>query len=59
MEWVAISFSTMEYYSATKKNETMPLAAAWTDLEMTDTKNLSEVSQKERQIPRALTICEI
>ena len=50
---------SMEYYSATKKNETMPLAATWMDLEMTDTKNLSEVNQKERQIPRAITIFEI
>ena len=25
---------TMEYYLAIKKNEIMPLAAAWTDLEI-------------------------
>ena len=33
---------TMEYYSAIKKHEIMPFAAAWMDLE---TLTLSEVSQ--------------
>ena len=33
---------TMEYYSAIKKNEIMPFAATWMDLEMI---TLSEVSQ--------------
>ena len=37
----------VEYYSATKKNEIMPLAATWIDPE---TIILSEVSQKEIQI---------
>ena len=32
----------MEYYSAIKKNETMPFAALWMDLEMI---TLSEVRQ--------------
>ena len=36
----------MEYYSAIKKNEVMPFAATWTDLE---TIILSEVSQKEKE----------
>ena len=36
---------TTEYYSAIKKNEVMPLAATWIDLEMII---LSEVSQKEK-----------
>ena len=36
---------TMEYYSAIKKNEIMPLAATWMDLEFII---LSEVSQKEK-----------
>ena len=36
---------TMEYYSATKKNEIMPFAATWMQLEMII---LSEVSQKEK-----------
>jgi len=35
----------MEYYSAIKKNETMPFAATWMDLETTI---LSEVSQREK-----------
>ena len=35
---------TMEYYSATEKNEIMPFAATWMDLEIII---LSEVSQKE------------
>ena len=36
---------TMEYYSAIKKNEIMPFAARWMDLEIII---LSEVSQKEK-----------
>ena len=36
---------TMEYYSAIKKNKTMPFAATWMELE---TLILSEVSQKEK-----------
>ena len=35
---------TMEYYSATKKNEIMPFAATPVDLEITI---LSEINQKE------------
>ena len=38
---------SMEYYSAIKKNEIMPFAATWMDLEIII---LSEVSQRERQI---------
>ena len=43
---------TMEYYSAIKKNEITPFVATWVDLEITI---LSEVSQKERQIPYDIT----
>ena len=38
---------TVEYYSAFKKNEIMPLAATWMDLEIVI---LSEVSQTEKEI---------
>ena len=37
---------TMEYYSAIKKNEIMPLAATWMQLEIII---LSEVSQTEKE----------
>ena len=46
-EWIKMMWytCTMEYYSAVKKDEVMPFAATWMDLEMTI---LSEVSQKEK-----------
>jgi len=37
---------TMEYYSAIKKNEIMPFAATWMELE---TLILSEMSQKDKK----------
>ena len=43
-EWIKMWYT----YSAIKKNEIMPFAATWMDLEIII---LSEVSQKERQIP--------
>ena len=39
--------STMEYYSAIKKNVIMPFAATWMDLEIAI---LSEASQRRRNI---------
>ena len=38
---------TMEYYSALKKNETVPFAATWMDLEVVI---LSEISQRKTNI---------
>ena len=37
---------TMEYYSAIKKNEIMPFAATWVDLEIT----ILSQTERERQI---------
>ena len=47
----------MEYYSAIKKNEIMPFAATWMDLEIVI---LSEVSQTEKEKYRViLLLCGI
>ena len=48
---------TMKYYSATKKNEIMPFAATWMDLESVIP---SEVSQTEKErYPLTSLICGI
>ena len=48
---------TMEYYSAIKKNEIMPFAATWMDLEIII---LSEVHQREKdKYHMRLFICGI
>ena len=58
-EWIKkMSYiHTMEYYSAIKKNEIMPFAATWMDLEIII---LSEVSQKEKDKHHTISlICGI
>ena len=45
-EWIKMWYIyTMEYFSAIKKNEIMPFAATWMDLEIII---LIEISQKEK-----------
>ena len=58
-EWIKKMWyiHTMQYYSAIKKNETMPFAATWMDPEIII---LSEVSQKEKdKYHMVLLICGI
>ena len=46
VEWIKMWYiHTIDYYSAIKKDEIMPLAAAWMDSEMII---LSELSQTEK-----------
>ena len=55
--YVHCGIYTMEYYSAIKKNEIMPSAATWMDLEIII---LSEVSQKEKDKYHLISlICRI
>ena len=51
-----VAIYTVEYYSAIKKNEIMPFAATWVDLEITI---LSEVSQTEKDKYHISLICGI
>ena len=54
---VVVYIYTMEYYSAIKKNEIMPFAATWIQLEIII---LSEESQKEKDKYHMMSlICEI
>ena len=56
-EWIKMCYiHTMEYYSAIKKNETMPFAATWMDL---DINTVSEISQRKTKISYDITTCEI
>ena len=43
--YVGVGWGGVEYYSATKKNEILPFAATWMDLE---TVVLSKISQRRR-----------
>ena len=55
--YIYIHTHTMEYYAVIKKNEIMPSAATWMDLEIII---LSEVSQEEKdKYNMILLICGI
>ena len=54
-EWIKKMWHmyTMEYYSAIKKNEIMPFAATWMELEIVIQ---SEVNQKEKKSESKLSV---
>ena len=57
LEWGAIAFSKMDYYSAIKKNKIMPFTTTWMPLEMII---LSKASQIEKDRYHMLSlICGI
>ena len=45
----------MEYYSAIRKNEIMPLVAAWMDLEITTISKLSQIEKDKYHIYHDIT----
>ena len=47
----------MDYYSATEKDEMMPLAARWVNLEIVILTELSQIEKKK--YPRTSLICRI
>ena len=52
-EWIKMWYiCTMEYYSAIKKNEIMPFATTWMDLDYHTKRSKSE---RESQIPYDIT----
>ena len=55
-EWIKKMWNiyTVEYYSAIKRNEIMPFAATWMDLEIII---LNEVSRKEKDKYHMISLC--
>ena len=57
-EWIKMwRIVTMEYYSATKRNETMPFAATWMDLEVIIPREVSQT--KRNKYHMILVICGV
>ena len=54
-KWIKWYIHTVAYSSAVKKNEIMPFTAKWMQIEIII---LSEVSQKEKKIPHAITFMQ-
>ena len=51
MWYVCVCVCVVEYYLVTKRNEIMPFAATWMDLEII----ILSKSDRERQIPNDIT----